>query len=403
MDFKTFLERNGINSSGCDGSYLTTPLRPFFLEPDYLQKAGRAAGLPEEMIPELIEFAGEIRRGSLKKALAWHLYRLFCVLPDFKAFPDHIDLTGERTGLLYLIIMLSIYPHLKLRMELEGLPQELADRAMPRCTPLLEFRSLHYPGEKGLLGRSLPFMLNFKNAPCFRLGRFDFVLLPCPSSYPELFRSRKTKLYTALCRAGWCVDQEGFLRSPGDDTATLTELSAEARFITGRKIDLAAGKVTSETATLDLDEYERLTGPESHVLLMHIPAGGGMTLDKCKASFVEAREFCGRYFPEIKFSVFGCISWVFNPAWREYLPESNLTKLQQSTLAFPAAAATDRSGLFFVFARDDGDPAAYPQDNSLRRAMIRAWNEKGILRSGGMLLPFDEIDNFPLDQKKCIQ
>ena len=132
---------------------------------------------------------------------------------------------------------------------------------------------------------------------------------------------------------------------------------------------------------------------------MHIPGGGGMTLEKCKESFIEAREFCRRYFPEIKFAVFGCISWVFNPVWREYLPESNMTKLQQAALAFPAAAATDRSGLFFVFARDDGDPSSYPQDNSLRRAMIKAWNEKGILRSGGMLLPFDEIDNFPLGRQ----
>ena len=50
--------------------------------------------------------------------------------------------------------------------------------------------------------------------------------------------------------------------------------------------------------------------------------------------------------------------------------------------------------------RDDGDPLTYPADNSMRRAMIRAWREKGTLRSAGMLLPFDEIDNFPLSAEK---
>lgn len=403
MDFKAFLERNGINTAGCEISYPATPVRIFFLADEYLRKTGAAAELPEDLIRELAAFAEEIQGDPLKKALAWHLYRLFCLLPEFKELPDHIDLTGERTGLLYLIIMLSIYPHLQLRMKLEGLPEELADRAMPRCTSLLGYRSVHYPGEKGLLGRALPFVLNYKNNLCFRLGRFDYVFYRCPENYPELFRSRRTGRYTALCRAGWCVDQEGFLLPAADETVSVAKLIVRENAITGRKIDLAAGKVTPETVTVDLNEYERLTGPDSYVLLMHIPGGGGMTLEKCKASFIEAREFCRRYFPEIKFAVFGCISWVFNPVWREYLPESNMTKLQQCTLAFPAAAATERSGLFFVFARDDGDPAAYPQDNSLRRAMIKAWNEKGILRSGGMLLPFDEIDNFPLITKDLLQ
>ena len=27
---------------------------------------------------------------------------------------------------------------------------------------------------------------------------------------------------------------------------------------------------------------------------------------------------------------------------------------------------------------------------------VRAWREKGTLRSAGMILPFDETDNFPL-------
>ena len=55
-----------------------------------------------------------------------------------------------------------------------------------------------------------------------------------------------------------------------------------------------------------------------------------------------------------------------------------------------------KSGLYFVFAKDDGTPADYPADNSMRRAMLKAW-EGGELRSAGMLLPLDEIDNFPLN------
>ena len=124
-----------------------------------------------------------------------------------------------------------------------------------------------------------------------------------------------------------------------------------------------------------------------------------MTMDVCKESFIQAREFCLKYFPELSFAAFGCTSWVFYPAWRKYLPDSNLSKLQKGTLAFPVHSAP-RNGFYFVFGRDDGDPADYPADNSLRRAMIRAWKEDGTLGAAGMLLPLDEIENFPLTKVK---
>ena len=170
----------------------------------------------------------------------------------------------------------------------------------------------------------------------------------------------------------------------------------EGNVFTGRKIDIVSGLVTEEVESVDLKEYERLLPPDANVLLIHIPGGGGMTMEICKESFLEAKEFFNRYFPERPIASFGCISWIFNPAWREYIPESNVSKLQKSVISFPTSSVRT-NGLYFVFARDDGDPSTYPADNSMRRAMIRAWNEKGTLRSAGMLLPFDEIDNFPLN------
>ena len=191
MHFSEILERSGVVTAGADVSFLTGPRTLFFLEPEFLNETGRLAELPPDLLEDVQAMAADLKKDPLLKTLAWHLYRLFCLLPDFRAFPDHIDLTGERTGILYVIIMLSLHPHLRLRMKLDGLPLELADRAMPRCTPLLGNRNILYPGEKGLQGRALPFMLHYKNGPCFRIGRFDFVFSAVPGHYPELFRSRK--------------------------------------------------------------------------------------------------------------------------------------------------------------------------------------------------------------------
>ena len=395
MLFKELLERNGIDIAGCDSSYLATPCRPFFLEEEYLRKCCKLAEIPADLTEETVEYAAVLQKDSLLRSLAWHLYRLFCILPNFKTFPDHIDLTGDKTGLLYLMVLFSLYPHLQMRMTRDGLPQELADRAMSRCTSLLPNRGINYPGEKGLQGRALPFMLNYKNTPSFRIGRFDFVLSPVPSNYPELFRHKKSRSYVGLCRAEWRVDGEGNVHAWDDEAVPFVGLKEGNGCVTGRMIDLKQGVITSEILTLDLSEYERLLGPGANVLVIHIPGGGGMTLEACKESFLEAVEFCKKYFPETKLSVFGCVSWAFFNAWREYLPESNLTKLMKATLTFPVYAAP-RSGLYFIFGHDDGDPATYPADNSVRRAMIKAWNEKGALGAGGILLPLDETENFPL-------
>ena len=397
MLFKEILERNGIETAGCDSSYLSTPALPFFLEEGFVRKTCATAEIPADLTEEVVSYAASLQQEFQLKALAWHLYRLFCVLPNFKAFPDHIDLTGEKTGLLYLLVMLSLYPHLQQRMELEGLPQELADRAMTRCTSLLPNRGINYPGEKGLQGRALPFMLNYKNTPSFRIGRFDFVLTPVPGNYPELFRHRTNRSYVGLCRSSWRVDEAGHVHAWDDETTPCVGLKEENNTITGRKIDLVSGVITPEFVTLDLAEYERVLHKDANVLLIHIPGGGGMTPELCKESFIEAKEFCKKYFPQMEFAVFGCISWAFYNEWRTYLPDANMTKVQKGCLSFPVYAAP-RSGLYFVFGHDDGDPAAYPGDNSMRRAMIKLWNEKGALGSGGILLPLDETENFPLNQ-----
>ena len=120
MLFTEILERSGVTTAGADVSFLTVPRTPYFLEPDFLDKTGKLAELPPDLLEDIQALAADLRKDPLLKTLAWHLYRLFCLLPDFKAFPDHIELTGERTGILYVIIMLSLYPHLQLRMKLDG-------------------------------------------------------------------------------------------------------------------------------------------------------------------------------------------------------------------------------------------------------------------------------------------
>ena len=96
--------------------------------------------------------------------------------------------------------------------------------------------------------------------------------------------------------------------------------------------------------------------------------------------------------PEKTFSLIWSNSWIFNPDWLHYLPESNLSKLiRRGNLFTVPYRRTD--GMFFVFGGDDKPLDLYPQNTSMERAMIRCMREKGTLRSSGWYLLPGEVRN----------
>ena len=60
---------------------------------------------------------------------------------------------------------------------------------------------------------------------------------------------------------------------------------------------------------------------------VHIPRGDKMTPEACRESFLAARAFFAKYFPDYKYKVFTCHSWLIDADLKEFLPEgSNILK-----------------------------------------------------------------------------
>ena len=58
---------------------------------------------------------------------------------------------------------------------------------------------------------------------------------------------------------------------------------------------------------------------------VHIPPTGPLKLEEVRASLDMARAFFAKYFPEVKYSYFSCLSWLLDETLQEYLPaESNI-------------------------------------------------------------------------------
>src|SRR5690606_37479432 len=121
----------------------------------------------------------------------------------------------------------------------------------------------------------------------------------------------------------------------------------------------------------------------------HIPEGEALTPQSCRDSFLAAREFFREQYPQHSISAFACYSWLLNTQLETMLrPGSNLAAWQHELYLFPVPS-TGRDGLYFVFCRDEIDPATAPRDTILRRAMADHLASGQTLRSGGMFFLFD--------------
>lgn len=222
----------------------------------------------------------------------------------------------------------------------------------------------------------------------FRIGRFDFVLEPCGEQVPHIYR-KNDKLF-AFCGDNWLLDATGNRLSPEEATSCLEKRIAhfcdDGSKVTGIPIDFQTGLAAQEEDSISLTEYEKYVSPGDWMLHFHIPGGGGMKFELCRESFREASAFFASQYTDKPVKMIYTISWIGNPDWLTYMPQSNIADLIRASALFPVIS-TPTAGLYFVFGREDSDFASYPQTNSMQRAMMSCIRDRKRLRSAGMLIP----------------
>ena len=114
-------------------------------------------------------------------------------------------------------------------------------------------------------------------------------------------------------------------------------------------------------------------GPDAPALSVHIPGySGPFSAEACDASFAQAVPFFAQHFPEDRYEVGICHSWLLDPQLAEYLPEaSNIVRFQRRFQPINELPADNAGTLRFVFGIDPDLPLdAYPQRTTLERAVI---------------------------------
>ena len=382
------IERNGLPADGAAASIATCPGKPFFLQRDYICEYWEMAELPAEELEHTIAFAQKIQDNLPLRQLAWHLYRYLTLTPMSSVEPlklnDLIDELGTGTGMLYLLIVLSLVPDFIARAEKEKFPRRYGEAGAKRIGSSTVFYAQEYNGAFGLRGRSIMFFLHYKQTATWRIGRFDFVVQKAGDNIPDIYR--KGDEIIAFCAEGLLLDARGDQVETQENSVRTAHIKTDGTRITGIPIDFHNGLARENEQSIDLtDGWEKIAGAGDWTLFFHIPGGGGMTPEVCEESFREAREFFKEYMPERDFKIIWSASWIFNPAWREMLPESNLAKLIRRGRLYPANAGVN-PGLYFVFGKTEGDPEQIKAVNSLEKAVLHCYREKSLRRVGWFII-----------------
>ena len=139
-------------------------------------------------------------------------------------------------------------------------------------------------------------------------------------------------------------------------------------------------------------EVKASLGPDDEVPTFHFPGGeSGLDRDRMRASFAEAMAFWKRTFGHYP-KAWACDSWLFNPIWRELIPNSRIAHIIDDFefVGTLPHSSKEPSGLYYVYGTDACDPRDWPATNSLERAFCEVYRRGEKLVEGCAVVRCDD-------------
>ena len=372
------------------------------------------SGLPEYMTMEFVHryypwvggdekhytaferVAEKVAASEALQLYAHHAHNVLFVYPleecRFGSWPVLSTVLGDDSGMFDFMIAMSAIPMWAETHRKMGIPENYSRASAEWLNGTLRIYNSAHPGCYGI-DRTQVYWLRFNiDGKLFRIGRFEYMIEELPGYMPRVFRNKTTGKTIALCGDNWGLLGDGtrMFNKGAEETIPLrAKVTEKDNHVYGIRISPTGKAVINEICDLDLNEYEEILHKGDFTPGMHIPGGGGMTVEKAYASWQEALEFFPKYLNKTPKAI-SCLSWIFNSSFERELPDSNLAKLMRVVYLFPECSY-GRDGAFFIFGRSDGDFSVYPQDNSVRKAFHRIVDAGELLKSGGMFILPQEI------------
>jgi hypothetical protein len=139
------------------------------------------------------------------------------------------------------------------------------------------------------------------------------------------------------------------------------------------------GRLQCNRGRFDVDEQAAASAaragapvkPGDFCLHVHIPESGPLLPAEVTASFVRARAFFARYFPQEPYQAAMCSSWLLDDQLALYLPaDSNIVRFGRVFCLLDGGRDGDGDVRNFVFRMPDATVDELPQRTTLERAVV---------------------------------
>ncbi len=275
------------------------------LEPGSIRENGLYAGLTEEELTPLIRCGAAVLGHSHLTLVFLLMAHLLIDEParydarQFKNWPDFPKEAGIDTPLFYLLLALSCIPVIREDHAGRGIPEEITRATCSGIGSKAQDYTFYFdrPGiKKGVLY----WFQHSLRGDLYRLGRLEYMLKPVYHGI-SVYRRRADGATRLL------------MNHPDTEEPVLV---------------FPDGTFTSEIPRDIPETWDLCLGTEDHILDVHIPGGGKLTLELIKDSFQRALAFFDTLFPEKRPPPSSVSPGYSAPIWRE--PTSRRTILSGS-------------------------------------------------------------------------
>ncbi len=366
------------------------------LDPESVRDNAVYARFSHSEIEELLQIAARIQALEILHPLfAFCVYHLHHspVGSGYTQWPDLEAWMGKDKNAFYMLAALTLIPVIRKKYHTMAIPEELIHDTVLQFSGFYRNHRIGY-NAPGIIMEQMFWLKNYRDGILFRHGRMEF-RAETFADYGMVLRQRRTGHKIMIASGGRCHDEDGYYAAPGTPGGWDTTFIHTVDTICGHAI-LPCGRVMAEKVTLDMSEWEIALEAGDDVIDVHIPPGGGLSLEVCRDSLLRAAAFFPALMPQRHFKAFFCHSWIFNTQLEEKMPDSNLAKFMREPYLFPVES--DRfTGMFFVFSRSNINEEMLPElprDTSLRQSMLEIVESGRSLRNGGMIYCLEDLEHF---------
>lgn len=372
---------------------------PFFMEKDFYKKYFPwCSNFETSLIYPRMEQVAEIaeRNPAVCCYASMMHYAFFYGSTKVHSLPwdELTDIFGDNVGIFNLMMAMSSLPLIRKKHIEYGLDEDFTRNQAQWIGGVIPSYAAGRNGNPGFVLRSLYWLRLDVDGELFRIGRLEYLERPADLNMPLILRRKSDGKLAVLCRK-WAFDRNNF-RVADDDSANIaftTELEFLDGMVRGNPVNAYGFPVRDEIVTLELEQWEKICDTGDACMTVHIPGGGGMTMDKVRESLLAARKFFAEKFNrEIK--IFTCESWIFNPAWERELPDSNLAAFQRNVYLTPCHVPSGTPGTYFVYGESGCDPRERECLTSLHRAFCNVLERGEPLRTGSMFILPEDVEKF---------